>query len=240
MEDVDRVHDGQTIYYKSSETLPGSLSLTVSAGGFEDAMFVHFNAEATTQFDGKYDAYKLSSYNEQVPQLYTVSSDNQNLAINGLPGLSESLQIPVYFKAGVAGQQSLTADVSQVPSTVYLTDLKTSFTQNLRQNPDYTFTAADGDAPNRFLLHFAGVGIGEPAATRPVTVYMSGNVLHVGSAGAALTGEVFVYNMMGQLVAGQKLDGSTTTAITLNVRTGYYLVKVVTTNDTFTSKIFIQ
>ncbi|MCX6303790.1 MAG: T9SS type A sorting domain-containing protein [Bacteroidetes bacterium] len=238
----NRVHTGQNVYYKSAETVPGSFSLTVNANGYEDAMFVHFNAAATTQFDGGYDAYKLSSYNDKVPQIYTMGSDNSKLAINGLPELSENVQIPVYFKAGNAGQQVITADVSQANSTVYLTDLKTSATQNLRMNPTYTFTAQDGDAINRFLLHFAGVGIDETtAASQPFSVYAANNTISIISkTGTGIEGNVYIYNLVGQLLVQQKLTGSSRAAIALTAPTGYYLVKVVTSKNTYTTKVFIN
>ncbi|MCX6278713.1 MAG: hypothetical protein NT004_11515, partial [Bacteroidetes bacterium] len=202
----NRVHSGQ-ILYKSGEAAPWSLSLKVNSSGFEDAMFVHFNSAATTQFDGKYDAYKLTSYNTQVPQIYTMSSDESKLAINGLPTLAEGLEIPVFFKAGVNGQQTITADVSQAMSTVFLTDLKTSATQNLRLNPTYSFTSGDGDAANRFLLRFAAVGINETTIVQPIAIYTAGNAICLSSkTGASLKGDVFVYNMMGQLILHQPLS----------------------------------
>ncbi len=80
-----RTHDGQNIYYKSANTAPGSLSLSVSANGYKDEAFIHFTEGATNAFDGKYDAYKLKSYSEMVPAIYTMGSDDSKLAINGLP-----------------------------------------------------------------------------------------------------------------------------------------------------------
>ncbi len=236
-----RVHNGQTIYYKSAETVPSSLSLSVSAGGFKDEMFVHFRAGATTQFDGEYDAYKLPSYSAQTPQIYTTTSDQIDLAINGLPQLSEGLEIPVSFKAGIFGQQTITADVSQAGSTVFLTDLKTSATQNLRANPTYTFTAADGDATNRFVLRFAGVGINEASIAQPIVVYTAGNAIYVGSkTGALLKGEVFVYNMMGQTLLHQHLGETPLTRLNFDGATGYYIVKVVTPDNLVTRKVFFN
>jgi hypothetical protein len=236
-----RVHTGQTIYYKSAENVPWSLSLAVSGGGFKDEMFVHFREGASTQFDGEYDAYKLPSYSAQTPQIYTTSSDQIKLAINGLPQLSEGLEIPVSFKAGTLGQQTITADVSQVGSTVFLTDLKTTTTQNLRTNPTYTFTAADGDATSRFVLRFAGVGMNEATIAQPIVVYTAGETIYVGSkTGALLKGDVFVYNMMGQLMLHQQLGENPITRLNFDGAVGYYIVKVVTPDNLVTRKVFFN
>jgi len=237
----DRVHNGQNVYYKSVMSVPGSLSLTVSCDNYEDAMFLHFNSNATTGFDGKFDAFKLMSYNEKVPQIYTIGSDDTRLAINGLPGMSETLQIPVYFKAGVLGQQVITADVSQANATVYLTDIKTSVTQNLRINPTYAFTSQEGDATNRFMLRFAGVGINDSRIPHPVSVYTTGNTITIlGNDGTLLTGNVFIYNLMGQQLMQQQLTGSNMTKISMDATTGYYLIKVITSDHAYSAKVFIN
>jgi len=235
-----RVHNSQN-FYKSGESLPGSLSLTVSSGDFEDAAFVYFHEGATTAFDGSYDAYKLSSYNEQVPTIYTISSDNQNVAINGLPELTEDLQIPVWFKAGTVGTFTLTADVANMPATVFLKDLKTGTDQNLRVNPEYTFTAGDLEASGRFLLHFSALGVDNGGNADGLNIYTSGNGIFITSGGnLPVPGDIFVYNLMGQQILHQKMAEGSLSKITINGPSGYYLVKVVTGQKTFTGKVFIR
>jgi len=127
-----------------------------------------------------------------------------------------------------------------IMATTWLLDKKTSTDHNLTLDPIYQFTAASGDDPNRFLLHFAGVGMGETATTSPVTVYTSGNVLHISSTGAALTGTVYVYNMIGQLMLQQQLGGENPARININAGAGYYLVKVITAGNAFSGKVFIN
>ncbi|MBE0639891.1 MAG: T9SS type A sorting domain-containing protein, partial [Bacteroidales bacterium] len=237
--DAARTHLGQNVFYKSTTSVPGSLSLKVSSSGFEDEMFVHFTNGATTQFDGKFDAFKLSGYNAQVPQLYTMSSDNRKLAINGLPELSESLEIPVYFYAGIAGQQSITADLSNLETTVYLIDLKTGTNHNLTENPVYSFTAEEGDNPNRFLLKFEMVGIGENPAIEQTSIYSHGQSIYISSTQRA-EALISVFNITGQQVYSQQLVLDGLKQITLNVPTGWYVVKAISSGSAVSRKVFIR
>lgn len=233
-----RVHTGQNVYYKSAGNIPGSLSLKVNSNGFEDVAFVHFNSGATTQFDGSFDAYKLSGYNPQVPKIYTMSSDNQKLAINGLPDFTASFEIPVYFEAGAAGQQHLLADVSQIATTLYLADLKTNYTQNLTLTPEYTFTYEPGDDPNRFLLHFGTVGVPETPATARLHTYVDGIRLFVMNPTEGKA-QVEVYNVQGQMVMHREIAAGLQ-SMTVKLAPGTYLVRMIGEQATQATKIVIQ
>jgi hypothetical protein len=45
---------------------------------------------------------------------------------------------------------------------------------------------------------------------------------------------------LGQTVLQEKIAGGNLTTISLNVSAGYYLVKVVTDADVYTTKVFIS
>ena len=51
---------------------------------------------------------------------------------------------------------------------------------------------------------------------------------------------VYLYNMIGQLIVSARLNGSSTFKLNLNVPTGYYLIKVVTIEQAYSSKVFIK
>jgi hypothetical protein len=236
-----RTHSGQSVFYKSTNSVPGSLSLKVSANGYEDDAFIHFNQNATTAFDGKYDAFKLKSYSANVPSIYTVASDGNLLAINGLPEVEENSQIPVYFVAGKDGQYTLTANLQNLPEAhVYLFDNKLSKTQNLSDNPVYTFTASTTDQPNRFKLTFNSVGINEPSGAEPLHVYMDGinlNIVGVTNANA----EIRVTNMIGQVVLRGNTGGNTQTILNANkLQNGVYVVSLISGSKVVSTKIVVS
>jgi hypothetical protein len=234
----DRVHQAQTIFYKTNELASGVISLKVSAGEFEDMAIVHFSEGATNDFDGTYDAYKLFSYNQAVPQIYTLSGNNENLAINGLPVISENLQIPVFFKAGQPGSQLLTADVSQIAATVTLTDLKTNTVQKLSENPIYAFTSAEGDDPNRFLLHFGLVSVGEQLPTETLQAYAYNNRLYVNSS--LEKASLSVYDVQGRLLLQRQINESGLQSVEMKVPAGVYIVRLQNTQQSKSVKIVVQ
>ena len=90
------------------------------------------------------------------------------------------------------------------------------------------------------MLTFGHVGIGENRVEKPFNIYPSNSTIMVSAISGQTSGNVFVYNMIGQLLAQQELSGSTLTRVNLNTGTGYYLVKVVTSEQTYTSKVFVN
>ncbi len=238
IDNQDRVHEAQTTFYKSSQLNSGVLSLKVNTDEYEDIAMIHFAEGATTAFDGDYDAYKLFSYNTSVPQIYTLSVNNELLAINGLPEITEDLQIPVLFKAGQTGEQILTADVSQIEATVTLIDVVSSASHNLTNNPVYSFTSTEGDDPNRFLLHFGAVGIDEPAQLNEINAYVYNNSLYVQSQ--LENAQMALYDIQGRQMLTEHLNGSGLHKTELNLPTGIYIVRLQSNNQVKNIKVFIN
>ena len=116
------------------------------------------------------------------------------------------------------------------------------FSCSFSQQPSYTFSSAKTDDGARFLLHFGGAfSIGENAKAKPIKVYVSGNTVCISKAsGGVMNGDMYVYNTIGQLIMQQKLGGETQAKITLNAPTGCYLVKVVTSENTCSTKVFVK
>ena len=235
IEKADLAHQAQTTFYKSGYNLvPGSMALTLISGERRDEAFVHFTSGATEAFDGQYDAYKLLSGNAAIPEIYTTNNGNVKFAINGLPELGEQTEVPVSIKANQPGVYTISADLSNLPATAYLNDLKTGTVHNLSQNPIFTFTAAEGDAPNRFKLTFGSVGIEQPVA-QCTKVYTSENMLYLLTGGNAARVEVF--SLTGQ----KQMDVETrSNVLPLNLATGIYLVKVTTSAQTHVQKIIVK
>ena len=126
--------------------------------------------------------------------------------------------------------------IENVPAQVYLTDLKLNQSQNLNENPVYSFTASAGDDPARFLLSFSHVGTGETPATT-VGIYSNGNNIYLVNPGKA---RLEVFSLSGQKVNEQEINCQGLYKTGLSCPTGYYIVRVVTATAVSNSKIFIQ
>jgi hypothetical protein len=240
-----RSANGQSIFYKEFENTPDNyLVLKADNGIYSDEAYVVFFDQATVNYDGQYDALKLASLNPQVPQLYTVASDNSDLAINSLPVSAALAPMPLHFKAGTSGNYAITASELNTfaPGTVItLEDLKTSQSQNLVQNPVYSFSASTGDAANRFLLHFSGsIGINEVKEKPFVKIYSFGDNIYVSSETILTGGSVYVFNLLGQKVIARPLAPQNLNIIPAGNLSGYYLVRVVSDKGSVTGKVFVK
>ena len=231
-----RVHNTQA-WYKNSEDPFIMLVANDPVGQTAQESVIRFIPEATTGFDPDFDSHFLSGF---APLFYSRAGED-NLSTNTLPAVGGTVQIPFDFIKNNGTSFSIEAKtISGIFGPVILNDLKTGASQDLSVNPVYAFTSASGDNVGRFLLSFSHVGIGENGKDNAFLVYASDDQLFVVDKTGKNQGNVFVYNLMGQMIASAKLNGSDRCKLSLNVPTGYYLVKIISPETTQTTKIFIQ
>ena len=242
---ASRIHD-LTNFYKETETISETLKLTAQSdvdNTFVEAV-VRFDPAATPSFDNDFDAHFLPGIS-QAPQMYTVLNGNDYLSTNVFPP-SSLVAVPMNFIKGTSGNYTLTATGTETFSagvTILLEDLKTGNTQNLMTNPVYPFTSLASDNPNRFKLHFSGaLGVtNQDGDKEPIRVYTAGQDIYINNSGNGnLSAHITVYNLLGQIVTEREFSGEKLSKITLNGAEGYYLVKVVTGNQTMTAKVFVR
>lgn len=231
-----RVHDAAA-WYKSSVYPTIKLTANDLSGQTAQESVIRFIPEATIGFDPSFDSHFLAGY---APQFYSVTG-NVHLSTNALPEVGGIVQIPFHFIKNDGTSFTIEAtSISNVQEPVILKDLKTNASQDLTQNPLYSFTSSSGDDPSRFIITFRPLGIGDPLKDNSFTVYASGNSIVVLDNTGTHLGNVIVYNMIGQIITQQKLSGSNTTKISLNSSNEYYIVKVVSNDYTFSTKVFLH
>jgi len=233
-----RTH-GTTDWYKSSSDYPYvKLVAHDPAGQTAQESVIRFIPDATNGFDQTYDAHYLAGY---APNFYSVSG-SEHLSTNTLPESGGAIHIPFNFLKNDGVNFIIEArEISDIYGPVFLNDLKTGTSQDLTTNPEYSFTASAGDVPERFVINFSQVGINETPSEDPIQIYANNNSIYVAnSSGLTITGDIFVYNLMGQQLMQTRLSGTTLTKINLNSPAGYYLVKVITGQKTYSGKVFIR
>jgi hypothetical protein len=246
-----RVHDNSVPFYKEAQA-PNDvdvLYLKAQGNGREsyDLASVVFRDYTTSKYDDAYDAQKIYG-DVQTPQLYTLSDDNVNLTINSLPFSDKSSTIPLNLQVFENGTGSYTLTASNLASfrsgtTIFLEDKKETKTQDLTLNPVYSFNYANGDDPARFLLHFYNpyFGINNHSQNNYLQIYSFGHDVYVKNRTENLqTGQVFLYNMMGREIAQKQLDRIQLNKYTFNLPDGYYLVRVITKDNTYTGKVYLN
>ena len=227
MTNAVRVHNTAT-FFKDVQT--NLIRLEVSGNGYKDEALVRFLADATPAFDGEYDAHKLFGDVAEAAQLYSLGSTP--LAINSLP---ETNTVPVGLHAGASGVYTIAAIEINDLQYVALEDTKTCVFTELAKSA-YSFNFEAGENEQRFILHFSALGIDENKIT-DANIYSYQKTVFVDLKNQ-VKGDIYVYNISGQLVA------SIPSAMGMNrinlVNTGNYIVKVITDKKTMVEKVFVR
>lgn len=233
-----RVHNGTT-FYKGGTTLP-MIRIQVVNGVYSDETVVRFNENATTLADNTYDCWKM--FASDIPQLYTLTSNNVNMAINTFPQVENELIVPLQLNAGVSGNFTLRATeiLNFNGTSVTLEDKLLNITRDLTKNPVYSFTATIGNNPDRFNLHFKSVnGINERPDSQ-VSIYSCGKTIYINPGKVALNGKIIVYDILGKPLITKQLDNATLYCLPLNATPGCYIIKVFTNNSVYSQKVIIK
>lgn len=233
-----RVHNSQAFYKESSENNVFRLSL--SDGLYTDETVVAFFTEATAG-DDAFDSEKMFVTDEDVPQIFTATSDYTFVAINGqeevIPGVERV--VPLGFSSNISGTFTLQAtnmDVFNPAVDVYLEDSQLNYFQNLSVNGTYSFTSGMTDNSQRFKLHFGSVLNGISSFDEnTLLLYVVDNSVYINTSVNRL---VEVYNTIGEKIAQQQVYAGLS-KIPLTVSQGVYIVKTLTGAEVTTKKVFI-
>lgn len=228
------VHSPNTSYYPSAfkdfpvplntNSTQGRLKLTANGNGYDDEIFVHFKQNATNNFDGKYDAWKLIHPNAAAHNFSSVLNDSVDLSVNGLPPLSANVSIPIRLTVPSTGVYKISRDSTlmlPLSSCIILEDKLTSTMVDLRTTVSYSFTMADTTAAPRFILH-----VYAPIAKKAINATCSSSNNGMAIATGIGTGP---WNYVWKNSSGTVLKtttGSTTADTLFNLASGTYSVIV--------------
>lgn len=232
-------------FYKSTEQFDYPLlSLVVKNNQHSDEAVIRFIEGNSEKFDVNYDASKLFSRNDKVPQISIVSGKDI-LALNTFSQIEDDLEIPVYFKC--AGEGYFTLEIAErtnlLPGiAVYLKDEQTDEVINLSDAGQYFFYHDPFNAEDRFKIIFNPNPdiINNLKPENYFSVYSNRNkVVLVKNSVKKLNGKVSVYNMQGKLVFAKELSVNRSDSFTLHVEPGYYIVQINTQEAVNNSKVII-
>ncbi len=231
-----RVHNTRDFFKNSGK--PDVLKIKAFAGGLTDEAIVRFSALASMQAEGERDAWKMTGL-ENAPQLYTLSSDHEQLSINTLPYKQEAYTVPLAFSLNQTTEARLefsNTDSFDPSVSIYLRDVKTGQTVNLKESNIYNFTYSVTDDSERFEVLFGGaISVEDPKEISP-SVWFSDNCMYIalpGETGNHATVELF--NTAGQLVFYKQIAVSDLNILKLNL-SGPVVARVTTSDKTLTAK----
>ena len=227
-------------FYKKTSNYFTLIILSLSKVKFDpnssDETAIRFLPQASKHFDSKFDAYKLFS-NQNIPQIYTIDTDNTALAINTLPANNIQTQIKLGYRVPEKGNYKLLVRQFKLPDSLkaILFDQLTKTYIPLDSNTTYTFSSDQGQFDDRFILQ-----IEKPKkiiAQNPVVIYSANHTLYIKAQPTDNT-KIEIFDLSGKLVYKAKITHYLT-AIKLNYP-AVYIVKF--TNETISNskKILIK
>ncbi len=228
-----KTHGGN--YLKATDD--NLLNLRLTSGNFYNETSLLLDAQSSFQRDRR-DALKLFSFNPEIPQLYSFSSDQAQLSVNSIPYMDGTTTVNLGFLAAHQDtyQISLQTQTGNMNHIIYLEDKLTAQMHNLSQH-SYSFTATEGQTDDRFTLHFGVTGINTLEQSN-LSVYCVNSTLHIAGETGAATLEVL--DLTGKRLSYKQviIDGHYSENLTLSA--GMYLVRIANDNQTKTAKVLIK
>lgn len=194
------------------------MRIKVNFKGNTDEAIILFDSQALDTYES-WDSEKMFSSGTKLPQIYTEISGSGSMVINSLHGLNGPLDIPLGFKTDTASDFNIYADLSSFnPNTsIYLEDLQTGTTTNLRTTGFYSFSSIITNTISRFILHL-----------NPATI--SGQVVYADSQNTPMAGCLLTLeNYDGNVIETTITDGSGNYVFT-ETASGIMKIKVTNPN----------
>jgi hypothetical protein len=228
----------------SVKNLNQVLRLLVANNNYSDEAVIYFNPNAANGSD-VYDSPKMSNNNPDIPEIYTVV-DVDNLVINGMRQVTMNTEIPLYFVQG--NQTSFTIKATEFSNfdasmRVILKDkLNENLETDITDGIAYSFNAIPDASTERFSLIFrtssTNTAVQNPYATQFSVISMPNHQLKL-LFNRSLSGEVVLYNAVGQQMIHQNLNG-TSAVLRTSLPTGVYVLNLYSDGKSISRKVIIE
>lgn len=237
---------GTPDFYKTTSIEYPILDLVATGNGLSDETIIRFLEGTTSGFDWNFDASKLISYGEEVPQISTNAGKFDVLAINSLPEIKNELEISLNFQCVSAGLFEIKlTELTKLDDTisVYLQDNLENRIINISVDSVYRFYHSVTNNKARFTIFFNPSEdiINNITPESYFTVYSFNNTITViKNTIKQVGGEILVYNINGQIIYTCPLSNEAKTSFSIMEPTGFYIVSVKTEQTVMNSKVLIK
>lgn len=233
---ADRTHS-ETNWYKDTEVNKIKLTVYDTEGSTAQESIIKFNENATASYDVEYDSYFLAGY---APMFYS-STVAGALSTNALPEVTDETTIPMSFIKNTSSTYYIEAEGvnNLVPQeTVYLTDLKTNYTQILNDNPVYNFTSEEGDVSERFIIHFGPLGVEEIKLSQHIKIFAAYGKIELRSK-KPFDAKINISTISGQLISTSHLNNESSVSVPVHNYKGVAIVTIITSGQILTKKVIV-
>ncbi|MDR2854392.1 MAG: T9SS type A sorting domain-containing protein [Prevotellaceae bacterium] len=162
--------------------------------------------------------------------LYTLSSDDEKLAVNTAPLTTPYIRLCV-DPGIVGGRMVLTASRTESFNAIWLEDLLTHDRVDLKTQTDYIFESTPQDTPDRFLVYFTEFPTPTDAIDPIVEnflqcYYHAGDLVMKGLLESDLGGVISIFDVQGRLLKKEIITNAPEMHLPLSLTDGVYLAKL--------------
>jgi len=235
---------GTPDFYKTDPVDYPVVCLLASGNQRQDEAVIRFIEGTTPGFDLNFDATKLFSPSESVPQVSIVQS-KQVFALNTLPGITDNLEIKLGFQCGTSGYYSLSMTERthlDLFTRVYLKDELLQKVVPFSIGSPYHFYHSVQNKKDRFKLYFNPSDdiINNISPGNWFSIYTRGNLIKVvKNTSNSVSGNILVYNLLGQPILTESLNDENELEIRTDLPSGNYIVVIITDQSIYTEKVVI-
>ncbi|WP_425386821.1 T9SS type A sorting domain-containing protein [Cytophaga aurantiaca] len=217
-----------------------TIRLTLKSESAADETVIRFNEDATNEFDGDLDAFKMMN-GTAVPSIYTMFGSTK-YSINSIADPYAKDTIAVYTKIPADGDYVLSIATSDPAIEYVLVDKKLG-TETVVTTRDYSFAALKTDDLNRFDLQMrqtTTTGGNTGTGTSSIAILSSPNGFLVKSTLSG-TGTIEIMDVAGNVVkvfSNVSLSNGNN-FFTPEVAGGFYLIRVDMDNTSYVDHVSI-
>lgn len=215
------------------------LVLKLGTANLSDETTIRLEPGSTNGRDRR-DALKLFSFDPAIPQVFTSTNDRRNLQINSIPAIEDGLRINLSAIAGHTGPYNLIlteASGSFAQQQIMLTDNFSGKTYPLSDQTSIPLTLPEGEHHNRFVLTFGSNALPKLSAPQ-ISIYgtQDGIILE---SGYQATARIEIFSLTGQIILQASTGNSTMEIVSVKLRPGLYIARIITAGYEFNRKILI-
>jgi hypothetical protein len=216
---------------------PATFQFKVTGGGDYCNAFVVFDSSAHADMEPMEDNSTMVGVTAQ-PALQlstTATGSTTSLAINRLPFVGSTMQVPIQVYAPVAGSYTITMPVSDIIAETVLLQDSTGTIHNLTTG-GYTFTTTTDKVTNNYTVIFTGKNASSQVV-KGVTIIQDQR--HVIISSISTIQQVTLYGEGGQTFYAQNYLDNPINQMTFQLPppAGIYLIKIVVTGGVCTKKL---
>ncbi|MCX6268441.1 MAG: hypothetical protein NTW16_13950 [Bacteroidetes bacterium] len=210
------------------------ISLRVHSDGGYGADEIQVNFGYAANENG---AMKLFSAVSTAPSLF-LSNLSENLSVRYFTNTADNPVVPFRFIPGIDGNYTISCDFNMSQfDTIVLEDRQLHSSQNMKAIQSYSFHASKTDPANRFYLRF-GTDKNHSDNTFPARIYADGTHLVFDLIFIPEETEVYVYDLLGQLLLRKKLAGEIQHRLPFSAPAQLLVVYLKNSNGTMCRKLF--